>query len=67
MDSLAKIIVADGRALLGPTIDPLVNLPEGTPGDETRPLDECHPNLDGAVNIGNQFKDWITDLIDMNS
>lgn len=67
MDSLAKIVVAEGRALLGPTIGPLVNLPEGTPGDETRPLDECHPNIDGAVKVGNQFRDWILGLIEENS
>lgn len=67
MDSLAKVMVAEGRALSGPTIGPLVNLPQGTPGDETRPLDECHPNLDGAVKIGNQFRDWIAGLIEANA
>lgn len=67
MDSLAKVMVAEGRALLGPTIGPLVNLPQGTPGDETRPLDECHPNLDGAVKIGNQFRDWIAGLIEADA
>lgn len=66
MDSLAKVMVAEGRALQGPLIGPLVNLPEGTPGDETRPLDECHPNFDGAMKVGNQFRDWIIELIGLN-